>query len=70
LISSGKKTNFTTFGPPWKDLGKIPYCLPLEKYSSDAHATRSTLVRHKETALFESGHARRYGQYVLKQVDP
>jgi len=24
LVSSGKKSNFTTFGPPWKNLGKLP----------------------------------------------
>ena len=23
-----EKTNFTTFGPPWKNFGKIPWCPP------------------------------------------
>jgi len=27
----GQKTNFTTFDPFWKKVGKIPYCPPLEK---------------------------------------
>jgi len=26
-----EKSNFTTFGPPWKNLGKIPCWPPLEK---------------------------------------
>jgi len=31
-----EKTNFTTFGHPWKNFGKIPVCLP-GKNPSDAH---------------------------------
>jgi len=31
LVSSGKKTNLTSFGPPWKNFETIPWCPNLEK---------------------------------------
>jgi len=46
VVSSGKKINFTTFGPPLEKIWKNPLVVPPGKNPSDTHAPFVYICQH------------------------
>ena len=58
LVFEWEKTNFTTFGPPWKILEKPPSAPPW-KNPSDAHGRNTTVCKFNRDRNFKVGIASR-----------